>query len=77
MPLIVGGCFIYGVDGLALLLTRADGMSGEREREKESTRAGGRFPYLATQKATTKLVHFLINNIGLKKSFENLENLKL
>jgi len=32
---------------------------------------------LATQKATTKLVHFLINNTRLKKSFENQENLKL
>lgn len=32
---------------------------------------------MATQKATTKLVPFLINNTRLKKSFENLKNLKL
>lgn len=42
MPLIVGGCFIYGVDGLALLLTRADGMSGRgRERKREREMGGG------------------------------------
>ena len=66
------------------------GSGGERERQKERERErrkqrkkwgeqqkGRWFPYLATQKATTKLVHFLINNTRLKKSFENRENLKL
>lgn len=43
----------------------------EKQRKKWREQQRGRwFPYLATEKATTKLVHFLINNTRLKKSFE-------
>lgn len=78
------GCFIYKVVGVAFFLTKADEerewerekVKKEKKREREQ-QGGQRFPYLATQKATTKLVHFLINNTRLQKSFENRENLKL
>jgi len=42
IPLIVGGCFIYKVVGLALFLTKADGTRererGEREKEGRERR---------------------------------------
>lgn len=41
IPLMLGGCFIYKVVGLALFLTKADGTGGrmaEREREGERQR---------------------------------------
>ncbi len=59
---------------------QGSGRESEREKQRKKWREQERgrwFPYLATQKATTKLVHFLINNTRLKKSFENQENLKL
>lgn len=51
IPLIVGGCFIYKVIGLALFLTEADGTRElKRENEKsnkkngESNKEGSDFP---------------------------------
>lgn len=69
--------------GLALFLTKADGTREyKRGRGRKRERCGEQqrrrwFLCLATQKATTKLVHFLINNTRLRNSFENQENLKL
>lgn len=60
---------------------RWDDGVGEREREtqrkkwREQQRAVNSL--LGNTKGHNKLVHFLINNTRLKKSFENRENLKL
>lgn len=48
-----------------------------REKNGNGREKRQQFLYLATQKATTKLVNFLINSTGLKKSFENRGNFKL
>ena len=40
IPLIVGGCFIYKVVGLALFLTKADG-TRERDRQTDRERERG------------------------------------
>lgn len=49
----------------------------KREKNEESNKEASDFPVLATQMATTKLVHFLISNTRAQKGFENGENLKL
>lgn len=54
-----------------------EGVGRERETNGCVCVWGGGDDDLATQKATTKLVPFLINNARRKKSFENPENLKL